>query len=112
MIVARAITMSRLFRVDGLDLGSRWSEVDPSNPDTRKSLLTYSGTHCQVRDDAGELGAHGLALEHGRVVELPAAAPPDGGDGDGEGDGDGTEDDENEGDTKPAARRGGRGRRT
>lgn len=109
MIVARAITMSRLFRVDGLDLGSRWSEVDPSNPDTRKALLTYGGTHCQIRDDAGELAGHGLALEQGRLVELPAAAAPEDGD-QGEGDGDGDEDDER--DNKPGARRGGRGRRT
>ena len=106
MIVARAITMSRLFRVDGLDLGSRWTEIDPANPDTRKALLTYGGTHCQVRDDAGELAAHGLALEHGRLVEMPAAAPADGDDG-GEPD-EGIEDDE----SRPAARRGGRGRRT
>lgn len=106
MIVARAITMSRLFRVEGLDLGLRWSEVDVANADTRKALLTYGGTHCQIRDDAGELAEHGLALEHGRLVELPAAAAPP--DADDDGDGDGEADDE--GDSKPAARR--RGRRT
>lgn len=69
------------FRHAGVDLTQEWRSVDPLNPETRRTLLAYVGTHIRLASDQeAELAAAGLALIKNRLVELeqpkkPAAKP-------------------------------------